>query len=197
MGVGYVRRCCATPAAPSLTTPSKGATNGLIAQPAPQNPIPPPPPPGLVVGVVVVGGLVGGGLVTGGLVAGGLVGGGAPAVTGVEFTLAGGAVPDDTDPELVLVGGLVAVVVFGGKVVAVLALAGAMVAGGLVVDEDVLVDVLTRVDEVLGVFAPEEVQAARSRPPATTTMRHRTLCVIRTFPLLPCVTRGRGRSVQN
>ena len=128
--------------------------------------------------------------------AGGLVGGGAADVTGVEFPLAGGVVPDDADPALVLVGGLVTVVVFGGRVVAVLALAGAMVAGGPVVDEDVLVDVFTRVDGVLGVFAPEEVQAARSRPPVTTTMSDRTLSVIRTFPLLPCVTRGRGRSVQ-
>lgn len=129
----------------------------------------------------MVGGFVGGGLLAGGLVAGGLVGGGAVAeVTGVEFPFGGGMVPDDTDPWVVLAGGLVAVVVFGGAVVAGLALAGAIVAGGVVVDEGVLVDVFTRVDVVLGVLAPEDAQAARSSPPATTTKSDRTLRVMRT-----------------
>jgi hypothetical protein len=144
-----------------------------------------------VVGVVVAGGLVGGGLVAGGLVAGGLVAGGLVAgVTGVGFPFACGAGPDDTDPVFVLAGGLVAVVDFGGKVVAVLAFAGAIVAGGLVVEEVVVVEVFTRVDVVLGVFAPEDVQAARSRPPATTTPSDRTLRAMWTLPLLACVTRG-------
>ena len=129
-----------------------------------QKPIPPPPP--LVV-VVVVGGIVVGGAVAGGAVAGGAEGGGAVArdAAGV-FELAGGAVP----------AGAVGVLAWAGTVV--VGLDGAMGDEGLVVDGAVADDDSGRVDRVVGVFAPEEAQAARARPPATMIASDRTMRVI-------------------
>ena len=136
-------------------------------------------------GGTVVGGAVAGGLVAGGLVAGGTKGGGVVAngAAGV-FTWAGGAVPD----------GAVAVLPWAGTVV--VAFPGAMGDGGAVVGGALVDDEPGRVDRVVGVLAPEDAQAARARPPATTIASDRTMRVIRILLLAQGLTRRRAGSVQ-
>src|SRR5665213_1215607 len=142
--------------------------------------MPPPPPPALVVEVVVAGGFVVGGAVAGGLVAGGLAAGGL-AAGGVE---GGGAVANGAAGVFAWVGGAVAagvVVVFPWAGTVVVAFAGANGDAGVVVDGAVFDDELGRVDRVAGVFAPEDAQAARTRPAATTIPSDRTMrCLLYT-----------------
>jgi len=109
--------------------------------------------------------------------------GGAVAVGPVVvFPDGGGAVPT----------GAVGVTLRVGAVV--VAVAGAkddedFVLGGTVVDEP------GRVDRVVGVSAPDDAQAARSSPPATTIPSDRTMRVIRILLLAPGLAHPGARSV--
>ena len=147
-----------------------------------------PPPPGLVVGVVVVGGVVVGGAVAGGLVAGGVAAGGvAGRGVAIVFAVAGDGVTAGAWAVFAVAGGVVVVFVGAG--------AGANVDEGLVVAEVVVVDGFTRVDVVAGELAPEDEQAVRSRPPATTIPSDRTLRVMQILLLVRGAARCRARAM--
>ena len=151
---------------------------------------------GIVVGGAVAGGAVAGGAVAGGLATGGVEGGGVVADgAGAVFPLTGGAVPDGAEAVFAPAGAVVAVPALGVGVGAVLALGDDAAAGGSVVGGVVVVDFPARVDVVVGVFAPEDVQAASSRPPATTTPSDRIMRDIRILLLVPATTRSRDRSM--
>ncbi len=134
----------------------------------------------VVVGGIVVGGAVAGGLVTGGAEGGGGVANGAAGV----LVWAGGAVPN----------GAVGVLPWAGTVV--VAFAGAMGDEGLVVDGAVVDDGPGRVVRAVGVFAPEDAEAPRTRPPAATIASDRTMRVIGILLLAQGLTRRGACSVQ-
>ena len=94
--------------------------------------------------------------------------------------------------------GVVAVVPWAGTVV--VAFAGTKGDEGAVVAGAVVDDVLGRVDRVVGVLAPDDAQAARVRPPATTIASDLTMRVIRILLLahtcLVGLSRRGARSVQ-